>query len=306
MEAGRRREQGGLQVMSPLSHDPDVALEELGERFARIRVLPTRDTEMEASLRRYGQLSPIAAFRDPTGQLQVVDGFRGLRAAEQQRHPERLKVRVLAVDEVQALAALFALHRGRAGLSELEEGWLVRILVRQHALEQQQVAQLLRRDPSWVSRRLVLVEALALEVQTDVRLGLCSATTAREVARLPRGMQADCVRLIAARGLSSRQTAQLVAAALQRGVHTAADLEELLATPATRPVHEQYAVDLDLLERLVARLVRRLGEHPPRLLPPAHAVAVRQRLRTAQPLLAMLNECAARALEEEKAHEPLE
>jgi ParB-like chromosome segregation protein Spo0J len=292
--------------MEPRTPDSEVDLEELGERLAGLRLLPTRDAEMEASLRRYGQLSPLAAFRDQAGQLEIIDGFRRLRAAEKQRHPERLAVRVLAVDEVQALAALFALHRGRAGLCELEEGWLVQRLVRQHGLEQKQVGQLLCRDPSWVSRRLLLVEALAADVQRDVRLGLCSATAAREIARLPRGIQADCARWIASHGLSSRQAAKLVAAALQHGVRSAAELDALCASPASRPVHEQYVADVELLERLAARLVRRLKENPPRLLPPAHAVAVRARLRTAQPLLATLTERVADALEEDSAHEPLE
>jgi ParB-like chromosome segregation protein Spo0J len=156
----------------------DISPDELGERLAQVRLVPAADPAMEASLRRYGQLSPVLAYRDEHRRLELIDGFRRLRAANHQGHPPQLSVRVLAVDERRALAALFALHRGSRGLTELEEGWVVRALVREHGMQQRQVGQLLRRDQSWVSRRLLLVEALSAEVQMDVRLGLVTPTAA--------------------------------------------------------------------------------------------------------------------------------
>jgi ParB-like chromosome segregation protein Spo0J len=169
----------------PMTDQTDIPLEispaKLGQRLAQVRLVPAADVAMEASLRRYGQLSPVVAFRDEQRRLEVIDGFRRLRAAGHQGHPARLAVRVLALDERRALGALFALHRGSKGLTELEEGWVVRALVREHGMQQRQAAQLLRRGQSWVSRRLLLVEALAPEVQMDVRLGLVSPTAAREV-----------------------------------------------------------------------------------------------------------------------------
>jgi len=280
----------------------EVVPEEVGERLARLRLVPPHDAEMAASLRRYGQLSPLTVFRDAQGQLEVVDGLRRLRAAAHQGHPARLAVQVLKLDEVRALAALVALHRGRAGLTELEESWVVQALVRTHGLGQQQAAQLLRRHPSWVSRRLLLVEALVGEVQDDVRLGLCPPTAAREVARLPRGTQAACAKLIARLGLGTRQTTTLVAVALRRSARTAAELEAAYQAAGAETAHaprDGYAADLTLLTRLALRLRRRLCEHPPRRLPPAQAVPVVAELRSALPLLTSLTECFTRALEEE-------
>ncbi len=102
-----------------------VPLGELGERLAAVRLLPARDLEMAASLRRFGQLSPVVVFR--TGdRLEVIDGFRRLRAASGQGYPEQLAVRRLELDgHVAALAALFALHRGSSRLCDLEEGWVL-------------------------------------------------------------------------------------------------------------------------------------------------------------------------------------
>jgi hypothetical protein len=74
----------------------------------------------------------------------------------------------------------------RQELSDLEEAWLVRALYREDRLNQPQIAQLIGRHKSWVCRRLVLAEELTSEVESDVRLGLLSATAARELSRLPR------------------------------------------------------------------------------------------------------------------------
>jgi len=259
---------------------------ELGERLASVRLLKTADEAMMASLRRHGQLSPLLVFRGAE-RLEVLDGFRRLRAARSQAYPERLLVRVLALDERAALAALFALHRAESGLSELEEGWIVRALVREQGLSQAEVAQRLRRDPSWVSRRLLLVEMLSPEVQEDVRLGLLGATSAREVARLPRGTQAEVARIIAARGLTSRQVAQLCALVLQRRASSPEQLERLaleLGAPAaaTRSVPDGYRIDLAQLERVASRLRARLLSQPPA------EDSVRSALRAVAPMLRAL------------------
>jgi ParB-like chromosome segregation protein Spo0J len=238
--------------------------QELGERFATVRLLARSDPQMAASLRRYGQLSPLVAFRDSQQQLEVVDGFRRRRAAAAHGYPARLEVRVLELDEPSALGALFALHRGNSGLCELEQAWLVQALVRQHGLEQAQAAQLLRRHPSWVSRRLLLVEALSAEVQMDVRLGLVSPTMARELARLPRGTQPVVARVIAHEALSTRHAARLCKAAEQLGAPSVEQIADLARTLGAlsrprverRTQAETVLADLALLAELASRLRR--------------------------------------------------
>jgi ParB/RepB/Spo0J family partition protein len=282
----------------------EVSPEELGQRLAQVRLVPATDPAMEASLRRYGQLSPVVAFRDERSRLEVIDGFRRLRAASVQG-PAQLQVRVLDVDEVRALGALFALHRGGTGLTELEEAWVVQALVREHGMAQAQAAQLLRRHQSWVSRRLLLVEALAPEVQTDVRLGLVSPTAAREVARLPRGIQQTVARVIARQGMSTRAAAKLVAATERLQPASAEEVERLCrsaqaAAPARAGVRddaEAYAADLATIERVAARLRSRLIECPVSQLPPPRDKEVRGHLRAALPVMRVLLDVVARTLE---------
>jgi ParB-like chromosome segregation protein Spo0J len=292
-------------MTEPAAIPVEVGPEELEQRFAQVRLVPASDQPMEASLRRYGQLSPVVAFRDEGARLQMIDGFRRLRAATLQGYPARLQVRVLEVDEVRALGAVFALHRGGTGLTELEEAWVVQALVREHALSQAEAGQLLRRHQSWVSRRLLLVEALAPEVQIDVRLGLVSPTAAREVARLPRGIQQSVARVIARQGMSTRAAAKLVAATERLQPATAEEIERLCrsaqaeapARAGLRSDAEAYAADLAMLERVAGRLRSRLVEHPVSQLPPPRDREVRGYLRAALPVVRVLLEAVAKTLE---------
>jgi hypothetical protein len=172
------RDRQGEGMESSAQEAMEVQVPELGERLAQVRLLRSADPEMAASLRRYGQLSPLMCYRAPSGGLEVLDGFRRLRVAQQYGFPERLRVHVLGLDERGALGALFALHRGEVGLCEMEQGFVVRALVREQGMTQAEAAQLLRRHRSWVSRRLLLIEALCPKVQMDMRLGLLGPTTA--------------------------------------------------------------------------------------------------------------------------------
>jgi ParB-like chromosome segregation protein Spo0J len=292
-------------MTEPAAIPVEVGPEELGQRFSQVRLVPASDGAMEASLRRYGQLSPVVAFRDEKAGLEIIDGFRRLRAAALLGHPARLAVRVLDVDEAHALGALFALHRGGTGLTELEEAWVVRALVREHGMAQAQVAALLRRHQSWVSRRLLLVEALAPEVQIDVRLGLCSPTAAREVARLPRGIQQTVARIIARQGMSTRAAAKLVAATERLQPATAEEIERLCrsaqaAAPASGGVRsdvDAYTADLAMLERVSVRLRSRLVERPVSQLPPPRAEEVRGYLRAALPIVRVLLDVLVKTLD---------
>ena len=276
----------------------EVSHHELGERLSDVRLVPSSDATMESSLRRYGQLSPLVVFRDDRQRLEVIDGFRRLRATAHLGAPARLQVRVLEVDEARALSALFALHRGGTALTEIEEGWVVQALVRGQKLAQTQVAQLLRRDQSWVSRRLLLVEALAAEVQMDMRLGLVSPTAAREVARLPRGIQQLVARVIARQGMSTRAASKLVAQSERLQPRTAEEVERLgrkaqAETPSRtgpRTAVAAYAAELSALGRLSCRLRERLRERPPAQLPPPQDQEVRGRLLVALPELRALLE----------------
>lgn len=167
-----------------------VAIGELGERYRRYRLA---DAEAEAalarSLTRYGQMGPIVVcWRGATAE--VIDGFKRLSAARAVALAA-LMARLVEADEPMVLAAMYALNRAGRRVQELEEAWIVQALVRDQGLSQVEAAELLGRHKSWVCRRLALLERLCPEARGDLRLGLLSATVARELTRLPADNQAE-------------------------------------------------------------------------------------------------------------------
>ena len=182
---------------------------ELDERYAELRIAqPRAESAMAASMRRFGQISPVVvAQRD--GVLVLIDGFKRLAAARE-LELAMLTVRTLPLSSRAAVAAVYGLNRGGRGLLDLEEALVVRKLVRSLGLTQPEVGELLDRHKSWVSRRLSLVERLCEEVQDDVRVGLVTPTVAREVARLPRGNQPEVAATVHKHGLTTREAAALV------------------------------------------------------------------------------------------------
>jgi ParB-like chromosome segregation protein Spo0J len=256
-----------------LQLDCAVRLEALGDRLAGLRLCePAAVAHMQSSLANVGQLSSIAVFAPEPGRLEVIDGFKRLRAA-QALGWSALRAETLAVDAVGAKVALSALHE-RRGLSELEEAWLVRSLYREDGLAQPEIARRLSRHKSWVSRRLLIAEALEESVQADVRLGLLGASAAAALARLPRCNQAAAATAVAHTGATFRQTARLVedvlACADERA--RAAVIEQWRVAPpapvAPRPARrarseaEWVMADIGSITRVAARLEARLLAQP--------------------------------------------
>ena len=243
-----------------------VAPAELGEALAAVRLCaPEAQQEMQLSLARLGQLTPVQVYRAGKG-LELFDGFKRARAARQLSWPA-VRAEVHALDAAGAKVRLLRCNAG-AGLSELEEAWLVRSLYRDDALTQPQIAVLLGRHKSFVCRRLTLAEGLSDGITASVRLGLLSATAARELARLPRGNQDAVAQAVAKRGMTTRQAARLVDALLAA---PAAEWDRLLeqapqAAPPSkggaprRTPGEQLVADAWTMKHVAARLHARLLE----------------------------------------------
>ena len=187
-----------------------VALAALGQRYRRYRLAdPAAEEAMAASLRRWGQLSPVVACRRGE-ELELLDGFKRWTAAQQVIGLTTLSVRVLAMDEQTAKAAILGLNRGQRGVRELEEAWIVQALVRDDGLTQVEVAHLLGQHKSWVCRRLALLEKLSNEVKEDLRLGLLGPALARQLVRLPAGNQEAVLALTRRQTLTAQEVSEVI------------------------------------------------------------------------------------------------
>ena len=247
----------------------EVTPGELGSSLCVLRLCaPLAQEQMQLSLAKLGQLTPVQAWRTTTGAgLELFDGIKRWRAAQALSWP-KLRVEVHALDAAGAKVRLLRCN-ATAGLSVLEEAWVVRSLYREDKLDQPHIAQLVGHDKSWVCRKLTLAEGLSDELTASVQLGLVSATAAVELARLQRCNQDVVAQVVARRGLTTRQAARLVDSLLAAPQEQWPKLLELASQPAPpapeggalrRTPGEQLVADAWSMKRLAARLHARLLE----------------------------------------------
>jgi ParB/RepB/Spo0J family partition protein len=157
-------------------------------------VSPRADAAMVKSMRKYGQITPVVCVKGPGG-LELIDGFKRLRACRS-LNQTTLRVKTMEISGRVCKAALIQLNQSGRSINEMEEALVLQSLYREDGLTQIEIAALLGRDKSWVSRRIALMERLSEEVQEDIRLGLIAVITGRELAKLPRGNQREAAQLI--------------------------------------------------------------------------------------------------------------
>lgn len=291
-----------------------VEIAELGERLSALRLCDRAAlAAMRRSLEEHGQLTTLVVFPQD-GQLEVIDGFKRVRAARALGW-RTLAARVVDIGSVDAKLRLRELHDGR-GLTELEEAWLVRSLYRDDHLSQPEIARRLSRHKSWVWRRLMLVEALDPAVQCDVRLGLIAPRAAVAVGRLPRGNQTAASAVVVRRGLTVRQTELLVAEVLDEedpALRAALLAQRLdgpspVNAPGPRPARtvrkseaDWMGADILRVRELAARLEARLMASPLEVFTPAAAELLRDALVRLSPVLRALDGMIARVTGQEDA-----
>jgi len=213
-----------------MSEPQRLALAVIDRRYGELRLAaPPLLRQLRGSVQREGIRHPVVVSCAVEGERRVLlDGFKRVRVAEELGLKE-IWAQVVQLDATQAKAAILKCNQAQPGLCEIEEAWIVRSLIREQGLRQAQVGELLGRDKSWVCRRLRLAEALDPALQDDVRLGLLSATAARELSRLPRGNQVRAAEAVREHQLTSRQSAQLTERLLETADPVA--VREVLSDP---------------------------------------------------------------------------
>lgn len=288
-----------------IAHRPRIApMATLKESFASLRLCtPTALMEMRLSMAMHGQLTPVTVYDAGTELLEVIDGFKRVHAARE-LGLDGLRIYSLPLERAGAKVAMLILNASQK-LSEIEEGWLIRSLHREDRLSQPEIGRRLHRNKSWVFRRLLLVESLDEQLQTDLRLGLLRASAAREVARLPRGNQREAATVIEERGLTTHQSARLVQKLLTcvDGEQRQKVLREIEtdspSTKSRRPAQtraEQIIADIAALTRIGGRLHARLLEGPLAAHGDAAAILLEQALAKLDAVLSSLGESAQRAV----------
>jgi ParB/RepB/Spo0J family partition protein len=187
----------------------EIAVTEIGQRYGVYRIIdPRLDAAIVKSIRKYGQISPVVCVKGEQG-YELIDGFKRLRACRS-LDKGTLKTTMMEVSARVCKAAMVQLNWSGRSINEMEEALVLQSLHREDGLTQIEIAALLGRDKSWVSRRIALIERLSEDVQEDIRLGLISVVTGRELAKLPRGNQKETADAILKRRYSTREAAKLI------------------------------------------------------------------------------------------------
>jgi ParB family chromosome partitioning protein len=183
--------------------------ENIDERFSRFRLTtPGQVKAMQHSLESVGQLHPLLVRIDGS-RYQLLDGFKRFYAARSLKW-DSLQCLGVEVDDQTAKVMILTYNGQGASLADFEQAQVVYSLKKEHLLGQEEIARLLGKSISWVSRRLSFIERLDESVKVHLKLGKITPTHARELAHLPRGKQEVFLKLVIGHNLTSRQTGLLV------------------------------------------------------------------------------------------------
>lgn len=175
--------------------DVDLHLLELRHDDLRIRGGDRRG-RLIASVAAIGQQVPVIVIREGE-RLVLIDGYLRVDALRQLGR-DTAAATTWPVTESEAL-----LHHRHLSTSEhtaIEDAWLLARL-RTHGLSLDELACRLCRSKSWVSRRLALLDELAIAAQACVRAGTVPAQAAMKyLVPLARANRGHCERLIAGIG----------------------------------------------------------------------------------------------------------
>ena len=148
--------------------------------YAHTRILRQRQmVHLADSLLRIGQLLPIVVVKGVHPRFVLIDGYCCVSAARR-AGLDTLQAQIWPDRAEDALCQLLA-RDGARQFDVFEQAALLRELKIAHRLSQRQIAAKMGRHPSWVTRRLALIEELPQSAQDAVRAGHLSCWSASRV-----------------------------------------------------------------------------------------------------------------------------
>ncbi len=157
-----------------------IEIVHLNLRYSHIRVQDPRAViRMADSIERYGQIMPILVVTADAPHYTLIDGY--LRVAAAKRcGKDTLLSHIWHGSEKDAICHVLVKSDERKW-DIFEQAGLIQELQRRHGLSQRQIAHLLGKNPSWVSRRLSILASLPDNVAKSVQRGNLSSWAATRV-----------------------------------------------------------------------------------------------------------------------------
>jgi ParB/RepB/Spo0J family partition protein len=169
---------------------------QLDRRLEHLRVRhPARHRRLLASLAETGQQVPIIVIAEADGRYLVIDGYQRI-AALQQLGRDTVNAVAWDMSEAEALVLARSLRINGEPETALEQGWLLAQMEKELGYSIEALARRFDRSPTWVARRLALVETLPEAVQQQVREGKIAPQIAmRYLAPVARVSVEQCLRM---------------------------------------------------------------------------------------------------------------
>jgi len=164
--------------------------------------------ELASSIKSQGLMQPIVVRSIGPQKYEIIAGERRWRAA-QMAGLDSIPAVVRTVSDEAAIAMSLIENIQREDLNPIEEALALKRLQDEFKLTQQEVADAVGRSRTAVTNLMRLV-GLHIDVQKMLQTGLLEMGHARTLLTLPEIKQVDFARNIAKKGLSVRQTEELV------------------------------------------------------------------------------------------------
>lgn len=167
-------------VMEDIIRIKHLEIVHLNLSYRHIRVQNAQAVmRMADSMQRYGQIMPILVVAADPPRHTLIDGY--LRAAAARRlGQDTLLSHIWHGDEKHALCHILV-HDDQRRWDIFEQAGLIKELLTRHQVSQRELSRLLGKDPSWVSRRLAVLETLPDQLLSSVQRGRISSWAATRV-----------------------------------------------------------------------------------------------------------------------------
>lgn len=204
-------ENGGEVAVDILRQIRSIPISEIDEDLP-IRKYYSEESifELASSLAASGVLQPILVRLLPSGRYGLVAGSRRIRAARKQGMEQLPGIVLEDVDECEALILGLIENLQRENLTPFEEAWVILKLMQDHKMTQTDVSRRIKREGSFIQRRLVLLR-MPDEVQEMVGQKQLSLALLNTIAKLPTAdEQVRTARHVVAHRLSPAEAREFV------------------------------------------------------------------------------------------------
>ncbi|MBK8164109.1 MAG: ParB/RepB/Spo0J family partition protein [Gammaproteobacteria bacterium] len=210
-----------------------------GRYQPRSDMRPETLQDLADSIRAQGVVQPIVVRPIGAGAYEIIAGERRWRAAQMAGLHE-VPVVVHDVPDQAAMAMSLIENIQRENLNPLEEALALKRLIEEFGLTHQLAAEAVGRSRAAVSNLLRLFE-LNDDVKQRIELREIDMGHARALLALQGPLQSEAARRVAAKGLSVRETEQLVRHLQRVGAHAPVPAEQRAMDPDVRRLQEDLA-----------------------------------------------------------------